>query len=98
MSNHVLFGLALGGIWNAANLWCLAQLLKAWLGPQPSRRRVVGWLLVKFPLLYLAAIGALRHPAVSLVGFSIGFSLVLLAAIWRLAARTPHLATSSHGR
>ena len=32
-----------GGLWNLASLWCLTRLLGAWLRPDPSRSRVVGW-------------------------------------------------------
>ena len=74
-------GIAVGGGWNLLSLWCLAQLLSTWLGPQRSTRRVVWWLLMKFPLLYAAAYGLLRIPFVSLVGFSVGFTAVLVTAV-----------------
>ena len=74
-------GILGGGAWNLANLWCFARALPVWLGSSPSRRRAVGWLLVKFPLLYAAAIGLLLIPSVSPVGFAIGFLVVMLTAI-----------------
>jgi len=80
------FGIICGGLWNLASLWCLTQLLDAWLGPHPSRRRAVLWLLVKFPLLYLLIFTALRQPAIALAGFGIGFTLVLVAAVGVLAS------------
>ena len=96
MSGAVKVGVGIfaGGTWNMASLWCLARLLSAWLGPAASRRRVIGWLLVKFPLLYLVVFTLLRHPAVSLVGFGIGFTIVLVVALGALivSVRRPPLA------
>ena len=84
----VALGMLVGGVWNLASLWCLSRLLQAWLGPQPSRRRAIGWVLLKFPLLYLALFGLLSHSMVSAVGFGAGFSLVLLMMLgWWIARR-----------
>ena len=94
---RVALGIAAGGLWNMASLWCLMQLLDAWLGARPSRRRAILWLLVKFPLLYLVIVMALRWPSISLVGFGIGFTLVLaLAAVgYAQMARLAPLGRSS---
>ena len=83
---------AAGGAWNLASLWCLSRMLHAWLGPHPSRRRVVGWLLVKFPLLYSLVWLVLRVPAFSWVGFGVGFSVVLLVAVGWFTAHAQRLA------
>ena len=81
-------GVVTGGAWNLAGLWCLARLLAAWLGPTPSRRRAIGWVLLKFPLLYLVLFSVLSHAMVSAMGFGAGFSLVLLIILgWWLAQR-----------
>ncbi len=88
-------GVLAGGAWNLASLWCLSQLLAAWLGPQPSRRRAILWLAVKFPLLYLAAFTLLRQPGLSLIGFGVGFSVVLAIAVAALAANARQMV---HGR
>lgn len=85
---RLALGVLAGGLWNGASLWCLANLLQAWLGPSPSQRKVIGWLLVKFPLLYVLAFGALKLPPVSLIGFGIGFTVTLVAVmvtLWRIA-------------
>ena len=74
-------GILAGGLWNLLSLWCLVRLLNAWVGPQRSTRRALGWLLVKFPLLYALLFVAFRHQAISLVGFGIGFTLVLCVAL-----------------
>ena len=79
-------GIVGGGMWNLLNLWCLIRLLRAWLGSQRSSRRVLGWLLLKFPLLYGLLFVVFRHQTISLLGFGIGFTVVLLAALGVLAA------------
>ena len=93
-------GMFAGAAWNLASLWCLARMLAAWLGPRASTRRALGWLLVKFPLLYLLAFVMLRGRAVSIVGFGIGFTVVLVVALASLAVRTQRLLApvKSHGR
>ena len=78
-------GLA-GGVWNLASLWCLSRLLAAWMSPTPSRRRVIVWLLVKFPLLYAAVVLLFGAHAVSAAAFGTGFSIVLFVAIAGLMA------------
>lgn len=92
-------GVVAGGGWNIASLWCLTRLLSAWLGPERSRRRVLRWLLVKFPLLYALAILGLRTPGFSIVGFGIGFTVVLLVVVGRFAlwSRRP-VGTHPYGR
>ena len=78
-------GVAAGLLWNVVNLWCLAYLLRLWIGEGASKRQVAMWAVVKFPLLYAAAFVLLRHPAVSVVGFGLGFTVVLLlAGLWTL--------------
>jgi hypothetical protein len=79
---HAGWGLLAGGVWNLVNLWCLSRLLAAWLGPQRSTARVVRWLVIKFPLLYGVAWLLLSRAWVSMVGFGVGFTLVLLAALF----------------
>ena len=86
---NLLLSAAAGAAWNAASLFCLARLLRAWLGPQPSRRRVAGWLLVKCLLLYPLVVLILRHPAISCAAFGVGFTLVLIAAMGWMLLRLP---------
>ncbi len=92
-NRSLAMSMLIGGAWNLASLWCLARMLRAWLGPHPSRRRVIGWLLVKFPLLYAAIVLLLVQASVSALGFGIGFTVVLLTAmtwfagtVWRRTA------------
>ncbi len=78
---RAVLGVAAGGAWNLTSLWCLMRLMQAWLGPHPSRTRAIVWLLVKFPLLYLLAVVCLSRASISLVGFGIGFSVVLMIVL-----------------
>ena len=80
-------GIAAGGAWNLANLWCLSRVLAAWLGPEHSRRRAVAWLLVKLAILYPAALAVLGAHRQLAPGFGIGFSLVLVVVIAGFALR-----------
>jgi hypothetical protein len=99
MTEPFVLGLAAGAAWNLASLWLLTRLLGAWLGPRPSTRRAIGWLLLKFPLLYLGAFVLLRHPSISVIGFGIGFTLVLAVAVAALALKAGRMtARTSHGR
>lgn len=74
-------GVIAGGAWNLASLWCLTRLLQAWIGPKPSQKKAVFWVLVKFPLLYSAIFIVFHTRLFSLAAFSVGFSVVLLIAL-----------------
>src|SRR3989338_4633628 len=79
---EVALSILAGGLWNVANVWCLARALGAWLNPHPaSRRQQIGWFIVKFPLLYAAVFGLVQLPGISLMGFGIGFLVVIMAAV-----------------
>ena len=92
-------GVLAGGVWNLASLWCLVHLLNAWLGPTPSRRRAITWLVLKFPLLYLLAVGVLLNQRVSVVGFGLGFTVVLLILVGWFALQARHMTLlRPHGR
>jgi len=92
-------GVLAGGAWNLASLACLSRLVSAWLRETPSAWRVTGWLLLKFPLLYILAFVVLRAPGMSLGGFGIGFSLVLaVVASWLAVAARRAAAVHPHGR
>jgi len=99
MTEQFLAGGIAGAVWNALNFWCLTRLLQAWLGPQPSRRRALGWLLAKFPLLYAAAWVYLSRPGASVIGFGVGFTVILIAAMaWFVLQAQQITPFSSHGR
>ena len=92
-------GIAAGGLWNLASLWCLTRMLRAWLGPVRSPRRAMAWLLLKLVVIYPLAVVLIRHPAGSMIGFGIGFTAVLIVAMawfFRRAARV--IPQHSHGR
>lgn len=90
-------GIAAGGAWSLANLWCLSRVLSAWLGPEHSRRRAVGWLLVKVAVLYPAAFAVLSVHRQLAPGFGLGFTLVLAVVIAGFALRS-RLPVRPHGR
>ena len=96
IDRSLALGVLVGGAWNAASLWCLTKMLNSWLGPSPSQRRAIGWLLVKFPLLYGGAVLALRTPAISLVGFGLGFTIVLVCALTVVALHSRRSLARSH--
>jgi len=95
----MIAGVMAGCAWNLANLWCLSRLLTTMLGPTPARARVTCLLLTKMAL-YGAAFGVLRLPGAPIVGFSIGFTIILAAAlIWVvLHAQQQGVLARSHGR
>lgn len=95
---RIVIGLLAGGVWNLVSLWCLSRLLNAWVTPRASRLRALGWLLVKFPLLYVLVFLLLRAPSVSLVGFSLGFTAVLAVAMGWCILRSQRMMVPSHGR
>lgn len=93
-------GILAGGLWNVANVWCLARALGVWLSPKLApRQHQVGWFIVKFPLLYAAVFGLVQLPGISLVGFGIGFLVVITAAmVVALKSFKPaNRSISSHG-
>ncbi len=95
---RIVTGLLAGGVWNLVNLWCLSRLLNAWVTPHASRRRALGWLLVKFPLLYGLIVLLVRTPSVSLVGFSLGFTAILAVAVGWFAFPITRMMAQPHGR
>lgn len=92
-------GMAAGGAWSLASLWCLARLLAAWLSPARSRRRVIGWLLVKLAVLYpLAVVFLQAHPRLAM-SFGVGFTLALAVMACGFALHGVRAARAqSHGR
>jgi hypothetical protein len=91
-------GIAAGGCWGLANLWCLARVLNAWLGAH-SRRRAITWLLVKLAVLYPVAIATLSADPRLSPGFGLGFGVALVVVIAGIAWNVRRAAAvSSHGR
>ena len=94
MTSAFVFSIGVGAVWHALSLFCLARLLRAWLGSVPSTRSALGWLFVKGPVLYLALWGWLRQPSSSVIGFGLGFTAALLLALAWWAARTHALVSA----
>jgi hypothetical protein len=96
----VALSIVAGGMWNVANLWCLSRALGVWLKPQQApRRQRIGWFLVKFPLLYAAVFGLVKIPGISLIGFGIGFIVVIMSAVFVTlkALRSSQHSLPAHG-
>ncbi len=92
-------GLCAGATWNLVNLTCLAGLLHACITPQSSKRWAIAWFVVKFPLLYAIGYQVLRRPDISILGFGIGFTLMLLLVLGWFTFQIPYLLpVRSHGR
>lgn len=72
-------GIVAGGAWSLVNLWGLTRISTVWLR-QAHRGRTLAWFLFKFPCLYAIAMYLLTRPAVSPMGFGIGFTVMLVAA------------------
>ena len=94
-----MLGALAGAAWNLTNFWILTRLLSAWISPVRSRRRVLGWLLLKLAVLYPLAFVFLRAFPHLAVSFGVGFTLVLCAAVaWFAASAQRTVALKSHGR
>ena len=92
-------GAIAGAIWNIASLLCLSRLLKAWLGPRPSQRAAIAWVLLKITLLGLVLMIFTRVSTPFVIGFGLGFTAVLAIAIWRCLLHTRRLLLArAHGR
>ena len=89
LASLVLVGLGragwLLGVWgsavwfwlNAFLLWRIAASLSA-AKTTANRDGVMKWVLIKFPVLYLAGIGFLLIPGVSLLGVLVTFTAFML--------------------
>ena len=96
---RVVGSILAGGLWNLASLWCLTRLLGAWLRPEPSRNRLLGWLALKGAWLALLIGAVLRAPWLSFIGFGIGFTIMLIIVIAFFALHSRRfVAGQSHGR
>lgn len=97
--------IAAGGLWNLLNITCLIRFLLVLTEQEPGSKRskpaslrLALWFLVKFPLLYGAAFLLLWKLNISALGFAVGFSVVLLIAVfagWMQASQSQGVA--AHG-
>ncbi len=74
----------LAGLWLSA-AWFLVNSLMMWRimewvasGQMPDQRRILGWCVVKFPVLYLAGLGLLMIPGVEVSGVLVTFTSFLI--------------------
>ena len=67
-----------GGVWNVFNIFLLCRLMALLDDNQAHRgKRAALWLTLKFGILYPLGVLILWTKAVNLVGFVIGFTVVL---------------------
>ncbi len=86
---YTALGVLAGCVWNTINLILLVQGLNTWFDMNDRRMDYVprgrfykiGLFLAKFPVLYGCAILLLMSPDISKVGFGIGFTIIIVAAM-----------------
>ena len=88
-------GWVAGTAWNLLNVILLAKLTSLLVKPLRECRWPIGWLLLaKFGGLYPAGIWLLWSGRISLIGFTAGFTAVLMAAA--LGAMPRHRLETAH--
>ena len=76
------------GIWSMINLIFLSILIRSAVRPDGiDKMRVLGLLLIKFPLLYAAGFFILLTPIFRPIPLIIGFSAVLIVMVLKAVAR-----------
>lgn len=73
-------GLWLSAVWfviNSFMMWHIAELVAS--GQRPDPRKIFGWCLIKFPVLYLAGLGILLLPGIDASGVLITFTFFLIS-------------------
>lgn len=94
-----VMGMVSGIVWDLASLGCLSRLLHAWLAPRRAQRRALGWGFAKAVLLGLLVYLFTRVSPSFIMGFGLGFTLVLLAAMgWFVLRAQRAFAIRSYGR
>jgi hypothetical protein len=75
----------IGGLWLSA-VWFFVNSLMMWhimqsvaSGQKPDQRRILGWCIVKFPVLYLAGLGILLIPGIEVSGVLVTFTFFLIS-------------------
>ena len=95
LNPFLIKAILVGAAWNFLNITLLQRLIALLDGKTSKRRRkMVFLLLAKFGLLYPAGIWLLWTGAVHRIGFAIGFTAVLIAAM--VALLRPQSVKVSH--
>lgn len=77
-----------GGIWGMINLMFISALVQSAIRPEGADvGRTVGFLLIKFPALYVAGFFLLKVPQFSPVHLLIGFSGVMAIMVLKVLGR-----------
>lgn len=82
-------GIFVGALWSCANLWLISKLLQSLLLTETKNYyRLLGYLGIKFPVLYASGFFILTSHYLSafhtLVGFSLLFVSILLTCLWKM--------------
>lgn len=74
-----ILGLWLSAGWFLVNSYLMWRIME-WVasGQMPDQRRILGWCVVKFPILYLVGLGILFIPGVSASGVLVTFTFFLI--------------------
>lgn len=77
-----------GMIWGMVNLYFLALLVRSTIRPEGiDKMAALGFIIIKFPLLYLSGYFLLKISELSLIGLLIGFSSLFAVIILKVLGR-----------
>lgn len=85
-------GVFAGSLWGCLNLWLIAKLVQNLLAPgDKDYLKVLGYLGIKFPILYVGGYLLLSADFLSstdvIVGFSLLFAAILLYCVWKIVPK-----------
>ena len=71
-------GVWVSAVWfviNSLLLWRIADWVTS--GQMPDQRKIIGWCVIKFPVLYLGGLGLLMIPGIQIRGVLVSFTAFL---------------------
>lgn len=84
---RVGWGFLVGAVWNTANLWGLAALVRNAFAKPPQKKRILALFLLKFPVLYGGGALLVLYGGVDILGALVGFSLPLIVIVLKGGSR-----------
>ena len=77
-----------GGVWGLVNLIFLSAVVRSTIRPGGvDKGNLIGFAVIKFPLLYVAGYFLLKVPQFEALNLLIGFSIILAVMILKAVAR-----------